>query len=35
MYIENMNKITIESQYLLFLLQNLVVFLMHTLTSGK
>ncbi|ORX59273.1 hypothetical protein BCR36DRAFT_343216 [Piromyces finnis] len=33
LYMENINKITIETQYLLFLFQNLVVFLMHTLIN--
>jgi len=31
-YIENIDKIIIDTKYLLFLLQNIVVFIMHTLT---
>jgi len=34
-YIENIDKIIIDSKYLLFLLQNIVVFIMHTLTHGN
>jgi len=35
LYIENMNKISLDTQYLLFLFQNLVIFLMNILLKAE
>jgi len=35
LYIESLNKITIDTQYLLFLFQNLVIFLMNILVKAE